>query len=191
MASGPIASRSREEPGRVRPRWTGRSSPAPTGRWPGERGKEEPGSARSAAGTCPAPPRGGERPLPSPGSDKQRRREEGEGGRRWGSNKGVDERTVRQDGWDGDSVGRLRMRKEKRDDRKPAEHCYRGCRAYEEGDGDGEGERPLYRSGQDTHHFLALWGCSGGSQDQGAQLHIFWLCTLILKGQGEEPLLDI
>lgn len=85
-----IVSRLREELGQVQLRWPGRSWPVPRGRRFGEQ-EEEPGSARSAAGTDPAPLRGGEPPPPLPESDTRRgKKEEGEGGKRWGTNKGGD-----------------------------------------------------------------------------------------------------
>ena len=52
---------------------------------------EEPGSARSGAGTDLVPPQVGEPLPPSPGSDTQRgRKDVGEEGKCWGANIGVD-----------------------------------------------------------------------------------------------------
>lgn len=79
----------REELGRVRQRWTEKSWLVQSGRRFGEQ-VEGRGFARSVAGTDPAPPRGGERLLPSPVSDTQRGRKMGEGGRNKWPNKVVD-----------------------------------------------------------------------------------------------------
>lgn len=79
----------REEPGRVRQRWTEKSWHVQSGRRFGEQ-VEGQGFARSVAGTDPAPLRGGEPLPPSPASDTQKERKMGEGGRNEGPNIVVD-----------------------------------------------------------------------------------------------------
>lgn len=70
-------SRWREEPGQVQLRWPGRSWLVRCGRRvEKQEEEEEPGSARSGAGTDPAPLRVGEPPPPLLGSDTQRGRKE-------------------------------------------------------------------------------------------------------------------
>lgn len=70
-------SRWREEPGQVQLRWPGRSWLVRCGRRVEKlEEEEEPGSARSGAGTDPAPLRVGEPPPPLLGSDTQRGRKE-------------------------------------------------------------------------------------------------------------------